>query len=115
MHYENRITGVYRILCESASHSNDLSKWLAFVKSNYDITRFFSQKYNIPVKKMYIEYDENRAKVSFAFNTLNRSMLVEALGKAGGLSVKWRICLMLCKSRFMFWIVVLYKNYVHDG
>jgi glycosyltransferase involved in cell wall biosynthesis len=114
MHFENRITAVYRVLQESASHTDDISKWLTFFKSIHDITRFFSLKYNIPVKKMYIEYDENRAKGLFAFYTLNRRMLVEAWSKAGGLSLKWKICLMLCKSRFLFWMVVLYKKHIHD-
>lgn len=114
IHYENRITGVYRVLQESASHTDDISKWLTYFKSIQDITRFFSLKYNIPVKKMYIEYDENLAKRIFAFNTLNRLMLVEVLSKAGGLSLKGNICLMLCKSRLLFWIVVLYKEYLYD-
>lgn len=114
MHYENRITGVYRVLPNSASHTDDISRSLAFFKSNYDITRFFSLKYNISVKKRYIEYDEDRAKAIFAFNTLNRRMLAEVRSKARGLSLRGKICLTLCKSRFLFWIVVLYKEYVHD-
>ena len=114
IHFENKITAVYRVLQESACHSDDISKWLTFVKSGYDVTRFFSLKYNIPVKKIYIEYDENRAKGLFAFNTLNRRMLVDAWSKASGLRLKWKICLILCKSRLLFWMVVLYRKHIHD-
>ena len=114
MHFENRITAVYRVLQESASHTDDISKWLTFVRSSYDITRFFSLKYNIPVDKMYIEYDENRTRGLYAFRTLDRRMLVETWSKADGLRFKWRVCLMLCKSPFLFWMVVLYKKLVYD-
>lgn len=110
MYFEKTNTAVYRVLQESACHTDDISKWLLFCKSSYDMVRFFSLKYNIPMEKMYIEYDENRARGIFALNTLNRRMLIEAWSKAGGLTLKEKICLMLCKSRVLFWMVVLYKR-----
>ena len=43
----NYVTGVYRILNNSASHSTNISKLLSFKKSGYDVTLFFSKKYNV--------------------------------------------------------------------
>lgn len=42
------ITGVYRKLPESASHSNDINKKLSFLDSYYEIQCFFGERYQIP-------------------------------------------------------------------
>jgi glycosyltransferase involved in cell wall biosynthesis len=112
MHFEDKTTAVYRVLQESACHTDDISKWLMFYKSNYDIVRFFSLKYGIPVKEKYIEYNENRAKGIYALSIFNRRMSVEAWSKAGSLSLEEKIYLMFCKSRILFWMLVLYKKLV---
>ena len=43
----NEIVGVYRVLCNSASHSTNINKLLAFNKSVYDIQLFFANKYEV--------------------------------------------------------------------
>lgn len=43
----NDITGVYRSLEESASHSNDINKKVGFLDSFYDIQCYFSTRYKI--------------------------------------------------------------------
>lgn len=42
----NIISGVYRVLQESASHSNDEKKIQAFRLSSYEIRKYFAKKYN---------------------------------------------------------------------
>lgn len=42
----NEVTGVYRILPESASHTNNNLKWLKFCKAYRDIRLFFANRYN---------------------------------------------------------------------
>ena len=46
IHYSRKITGVYRILEESVSHSVDSNKIIAFNKSVMDILAFYAEKYN---------------------------------------------------------------------
>jgi len=43
--YENRVTGVYRVLVNSASHSTDTRKEIDFKKNYIDIADFFCDKY----------------------------------------------------------------------
>lgn len=52
----NDIVGVYRMLEESASHSNDLNKLLAFMDSTYSIQLFFSKLYNVDAEIRKILY-----------------------------------------------------------
>ena len=40
-------TAIYRVLSESASHSQNLNKMLAFVECHFDIQRYFISKYNL--------------------------------------------------------------------
>lgn len=47
VHFMDIATGVYRILPESASHSNSLTKALAFYKSNYQIQLFFAKHFSV--------------------------------------------------------------------
>lgn len=51
VHFMNEPTAVYRILDNSASHSTDLKKDIAFILSAYDISAFFMHKY----KKAYLQ------------------------------------------------------------
>ncbi|WP_196894156.1 glycosyltransferase family 2 protein [Aureivirga marina] len=41
IHFLPEVTGVYRVLTESASHSKDIQKQEAFIKSFFDIKKFF--------------------------------------------------------------------------
>ena len=54
IHYLGLVAGVYRVLPESASHSKSIEKQLAFLKSTYDIRRFFANQYLIESEKSNI-------------------------------------------------------------
>jgi hypothetical protein len=45
VHFLNEITGIYRVLSSSASHTSDLKKMTAFMLSVYDIRCFFANRY----------------------------------------------------------------------
>lgn len=45
--YFEDVTGVYRVLHNSASHSNDFDKTIEFLDSTQDIKCFFLKKYNV--------------------------------------------------------------------
>lgn len=44
--FENKLTGVYRVLENSAAHSTDINKEIEFKKSYIDIAAFFCDKYS---------------------------------------------------------------------
>lgn len=46
IHYFEEIMGVYRFLEESASHTKDVNKRVAFVKSAFDVRYYFAKKYH---------------------------------------------------------------------
>ena len=47
-------TTVYRVLEESASHSNDIQKYERFILSTIDITAFYIHKFNTPLTEPYL-------------------------------------------------------------
>lgn len=49
IHFFDKITSVYRVLENSASHSCDVEKMMKFRKSGYAIRKFFSEKYNVKI------------------------------------------------------------------
>lgn len=54
IHYLGLVAGVYRVLPGSTSHSKSIEKQLAFLKSTYDIRRFFANQYLIESEKSNI-------------------------------------------------------------
>ena len=52
----DKITAVYRVLQNSASHSTDVEKRIEFSKNVYEIKKFFSKEYNIEIEKHSEEY-----------------------------------------------------------
>lgn len=45
----DKVTSVYRILSDSASHSDNVEKMMKFRKSGYSIRKFFSEKYSVKI------------------------------------------------------------------
>lgn len=50
IYHMDEVFGVYRILGESASHSQDYKKRLAFLDSTHDIRLFFANRYSLDAK-----------------------------------------------------------------
>ena len=69
VYFFNKITGVYRVLNESASHSKNVSKSVEFIRSSYELRTYFANLYNIPFNK---EFNENESYISCAFNKCYR-------------------------------------------
>lgn len=51
----NEVTGIYRVLEDSASHSKSLEKNLAFVESSLEIKKYFNDKFNYGKSAPYFE------------------------------------------------------------
>lgn len=52
------VTGVYRVLGNSASHSTEIEKNLSFVQSGLDIKRFYNQFFNLGITEQTFEYKQ---------------------------------------------------------
>lgn len=69
IHFINEVTGVYRILNESASHSSSLKKRILFLESSYSISVYFATKYNkknlLPRRRNRILYLEMIAYINY--------------------------------------------------
>lgn len=52
VYFMNEVTGVYRVLEESASHTSDLQKRISFINSYGDIRLFFIDYFNISTKTL---------------------------------------------------------------
>ncbi|MCT4599402.1 MAG: glycosyltransferase [Marinifilaceae bacterium] len=64
-------TAVYRVLEESASHSNSNEKIIDFFKSSFEIRRWFCKKFNLD--KLLVEINENELYFLY-YKTLVKNM-----------------------------------------
>lgn len=56
-------TTVYRLLPESASHTKDITKSMAFIDNTAEITRYFNRRYNVGIDESILEKQFRIAKV----------------------------------------------------
>jgi len=104
----DKVTAVYRVLENSASHSVDVEKQIKFQKNVRDIQVFFS----IYFLKIPFDFDENEDMFNFYFNCLRkeyRADVVQIIEKYFYLlpnkSLKNRIKFLLSKTEKLFNIV----------
>jgi glycosyltransferase involved in cell wall biosynthesis len=83
----NEPTATYRILAESASHSNDIRKRFHFIASSYDIKYFFLSKYGCSSKIINIvNSNYSQFLIRYAFLLNNKQLALKAVNIKGGLS-----------------------------
>jgi glycosyltransferase involved in cell wall biosynthesis len=107
IHFINEVTGVYRIIQESASHSANFSKREAFVKSHYDIKKFF-----LAYAKIKHENLEDLLFASLGTNALmmnNPKVAIKYFGQIKHLTRKNRIMKIICKSKILG-LIYKFKN-----
>lgn len=68
------ITGIYRVLPNSASHFKDPDKQIKDIKGTFDIRLFYSKYFN---EKIEMNWDESSYYIPIYFNVGNRKKLVE--------------------------------------
>lgn len=115
------VTGVYRALTESASHSNNNEKWLGLSKADRDIRLFFAAKYNEGEGlKRTIRYRHFRMLLNRYIHgnpDLRRNCL-EALGEIENINgFRKRMFQMLIKYKlgYHFLRSVFYLNKIRKG
>ena len=100
------ITGVYRILHESASHSKDEYKEIEFLKKCWSCAEFYAKKLNVNIDLNYEKYFYSCMKV--AANHGNKHMAKNILRKAikeNKITVKLLLLYMCTQSKTLFNIV----------
>ncbi|MDO5772727.1 MAG: glycosyltransferase [Spirochaetales bacterium] len=104
----DKVTSVYRVLENSASHSKDIEKSVNFASSVLRIQNFFSEKY---FHKKFHEFDEHleRAFLYLKFN--NRNMANKEFSLCNFQNKKIRIYRIICSSAILFSIFRKYKGF----
>lgn len=72
--FMDKVTSVYRILTQSASHHTDINKMVDFRKSVYDIKEFYSKLYNVAVDFSWNE-TSYFIQLAFAYGKRNELLL----------------------------------------
>ena len=80
--YIPEVTAVYRILSNSASHSTDINKRVDFIRSTFEIKKFYADYYQKNLKSNYLETKMYEALLNEAFLSkdieLSRALFKEA-------------------------------------
>ncbi|HAF30218.1 MAG TPA: hypothetical protein DCG75_14345 [Bacteroidales bacterium] len=108
IYFLDDVTGVYRILNESLSHSIDIKKRETFVKSSNSIKQFFLDFAKISYTKTTIEDNLNASLGTNALLMNNRKHAKNYFDKIVKLSTKNRIKLLISSSRILSF---LYKKF----
>ena len=99
-----KVVGVYRVLTNSASHSPDFSYMEKFIKSEFDMKRYFCNKYGINI---YLEDSLNLSLAKYAFFCKNREKTIIYLNRVSSLSNKYKMIRYASKSLLTFYIAHL--------
>ncbi len=97
--FMNEIFATYRVLDESASHSNSLDRVLRFNKSYVEIQNFYSMKYrNRPVA----EFDKHFFSAFFYMKIGDRESALRELSLIKNKNLKIKILLFISRNSFLF-------------
>lgn len=98
--FMNEEFAIYRVLNESASHSNDEDKSERFVYSTYDIVRFYSEHFNRP--ELFNANDIYKLLFNHAFKYGNRERAVKYYKQINNPSLKIRKKMFIIKIGFLY-------------
>lgn len=101
IYFFNKLTAVYRVLSESASHSQDLNKVLLFEKSFVSIKNFYYRKYIKDNDFFFIDQDLTIANYFLSGSHLSQEGVKEALSKMKNRGIKWKLKYYISKSNFL--------------
>lgn len=103
----DKVTSVYRVLENSASHSGDVGKNIAFSRAVRDIQSFFSEKY---LGKEFPPFDEHYFLALFSVLRKNRKFAKSEFLQSGRKDLKTKIYVAICSSRILFGLLWIYKK-----
>lgn len=103
----DRVTGIYRVLENSASHSNNVEKIVAFSKSTWEIRNFFSKKY---LNKDLVFFDEHLKKGYLYLTSNNRIRARNEFILCKKKSIRLVIYRIITLSTFSYFLFKQYKK-----
>lgn len=103
----DKVTSVYRVLENSASHSGDIEKNIAFSKSVWDIQNFFSEKY---LGKKIPPFDEHYFRALIYISRKDRKLAKSEFLQSGRKDLKTKIYVAICSSGILFELLWIYKK-----
>ena len=101
IHFFSKKTACYRVLTESASHSQDINKYINFQKSYFDIRNYYIKNYTS--FNSFI-FDEHNARAWFMFrhNIGERSDIESELNKSIKTTKKDKLLLIILSKKYLF-------------
>lgn len=103
----DKVTSVYRVLENSASHSDEVEKSVAFGKSCWDIQNFFSKQY---LKKEFESFNECYLRALFYVSRKNRKLAKKEFLQSGKSDLKTKIYIAICSSEILFALLRIYRK-----
>lgn len=112
------ITTCYRELEESASHTKDKDKRLAFEKSIYDIRKFFLMRGSVPENKVddyYLRYRYARYELEQGYTQMKAREMREYINKSKVSSNKLSVVYVASLSKWLFNIYIKALKFVNGA
>lgn len=107
IHLIPKVTAMYRVLQESASHSNDKDKMDAFNQSIYDIREYFAKRYNeIDLLNQF----EIKNKINIAWKERNRNDFLSLYKDFKYPTRILKIKNFIFKNSFLYKLFIIIKN-----
>lgn len=103
----DKVTSVYRVLENSASHSDDVKRNIAFSKSVWDIQNFFSEKY---FGKEFPPFDEHYFRALIYVSRKDRKLAKSEFLQSGRKDLKTKFYVAICSSGILFELLRIYKK-----
>lgn len=103
----DKVTSVYRVLENSASHSDDVEKNVVFSKSFWDIQNFFSEKY---FGEEFPPFDEHYFRALIYVSRQDRKLAKSEFLKSEKKNWKKKIYVAICSSGILFELLWIYKK-----
>ena len=104
----DKVTSVYRVLENSASHSRNIEKSVNFTKSVWEIQNFFSEIY---LHKKLHEFDEHLERAFLYLKFDDRNIAKKEFSLCKPKNIKIRIYRIICSSAVLFFVFRKYKGF----
>ena len=107
IHLIPKVTAMYRVLSESASHSNDTQKMAAFNQSIYDIREYFAKKYDD--MELLHQFDINN-KINIAWKERHRNEFLTLYKEFRYPSRILKVKNIIFRTSFLYHLFMLIKG-----
>lgn len=112
IYFEPQVTGVYRELIESASHSEDFHKHTHFVHGAFTCRQYYAAKYcgKEKAKEVFVIKIKNLLDLSFRNDKPLKQNLLKEMRTNGVYDMKLKLFVVMSKSRLGRWLVNMQRK-----